>query len=143
MDAHRVPLIPVMIYEVIAATYCELAVQLEDAGFERLQYSDWVCDNIDTVGAYWTMLSLMGICPPGKFQSMVKSVKIHYISNWEFNATQGIQLGGGYSHMLQGMTPVGLVPPEVPAAVPLHMPQRLPQFTKQSEEAMNMNNWRV
>ena len=48
-------------YTTTAATYTELAKLLRENGFERLQYSDWVCDPTDTIDAYWTALSLVRI----------------------------------------------------------------------------------
>jgi hypothetical protein len=129
-------------YTITAATYRELATQLQNGGFHRLQYSDWICDPTDAADAYWVMLSLLRMQPPGKFQSTVKGIKLHHIANWAFDATHQIQLGGGYSQSLQGPTPAGLVPHNVPAFVPPQL-QQLPCYTQGSEEAMDANNWRV
>ncbi|KAI6146031.1 hypothetical protein BKA82DRAFT_3965289 [Pisolithus tinctorius] len=124
------------------ATYSELANQLQAGDFHRSQYSDWICDGADAIDAYWTMLSLMRIHPPGKLQSTVKGLKLHYIANDAFDVTQQVQLGGIYSSRLQGPTPAGLVPPNLPAVIPPG-PQPLPHHTLQSAEAMDVNNWRV
>ncbi|KAL4070121.1 hypothetical protein V8B97DRAFT_2024140 [Scleroderma yunnanense] len=125
-----------------AVTYNEVARKLQCSGFHWLQYSDWACDPIDAGDAYWMMLFLLRICPPSKFQSTVKAIKIHHIANWAFDVTHDIQLGGEYSPHLKGPTPAGLVPANIPAFVPLTL-QQLPQFTQESQEVMDINNWRI
>lgn len=112
------------------------------ARFRRLQGSDWVSDESDAVGAYWTMLSLIMIEPPGKLESTVKGLKAHHIPDWTFDVTRLIRLGGQYSPSLQGPTPAGLVPQNVPAFVPEAM-DILPRFTRVSLQAENPHNWRV
>ncbi|KAL4073616.1 hypothetical protein J3A83DRAFT_4045777, partial [Scleroderma citrinum] len=92
-----------------AATYNEVARKLQHSGFHQLQYSNWACDSIDASEAYWMILSLLRICPPGKCQSIMKAIKIHHITNWAFDATHNTQLGGEYSPHLEGPTPAGLV----------------------------------
>ncbi|KIM62642.1 hypothetical protein SCLCIDRAFT_24931 [Scleroderma citrinum Foug A] len=123
--------------------YSELGSALECAGFHRSQYSIYTCDGIRAMEAYWTMLMLMDIRPPGKLESTVKGLKLHYVSNQLFDVTDDIQLGGAYSPRLQGPMPAGLVPPNVQAAVLLVPLQRLPVYTRRSDEAMDVNNWRV
>ena len=88
------------------------------------------------------MLSLIMIEPPGKLESTVKGLKAHHIPDWAFDVTRLIRLGGQYSPSLQGPTPVGLVPPNVPAFVPEAM-DILPRFTRVSLQAENPHNWRV
>ncbi|KIO10573.1 hypothetical protein M404DRAFT_129331 [Pisolithus tinctorius Marx 270] len=119
------------------ATYNELAYVLQ-----QIQYSDWVCLHTDAIDTYWAMLSLLWIQPPGKLQSTIKGLKMHHISDWTFDVTHQVQLGGYYSPHLQGPTPAGLVPANVPSFLPLGF-QPLPRYTQESEEAMNLINWRV
>ncbi|KIM56229.1 hypothetical protein SCLCIDRAFT_29768 [Scleroderma citrinum Foug A] len=88
-----------------AATYRGLAKQLQRRGYEQCQYSDWL--NADTTAAdtYMTMLSLMRIEPPGKLQSTLKGVKIHYLADpGGLDGTNTIELGGAYSMHLRGPT---------------------------------------
>jgi len=125
-----------------AETYAELVRILTASGFRRLQGSDWVSDDSDAVHAYWTMLSLTMVEPPGKLESTVKGLKAHHIPDWVFDITEEIQLGGLYSPFLPGPTPARLVPQNVPCFPPVD-PILLPQHTQPSPQAQDTNNWRV
>lgn len=122
--------------------YSELGTLLHCDGFHQVQYSIWACDNIDVVDAYWLMLGLLDARPPSKLESTIKGLSLHHVSDWVFNVTDEIQVGGAYSPRLRGPTPAGLVPPDVPAALP-PLPWWPPLHTQQSEPAMNVANWRV
>ncbi|KIK80826.1 hypothetical protein PAXRUDRAFT_157605, partial [Paxillus rubicundulus Ve08.2h10] len=125
-----------------SATYKELANAFHAGGFQWLKYSDWICDPTNSADSYWTMLSLMQICPPGKLQSTVKGLKVHYISYWVLDVTHQVQLGGAFSPGLHGLTPAGLVPPNVPAALPFQA-ELLPDFTWESPKLLNIINWQI
>ncbi|KAI9571803.1 hypothetical protein HD554DRAFT_2002252, partial [Boletus coccyginus] len=84
------------------ATHREVAKILQSHGFERLQDSghDWFCEPADAVDVFWSILSLTGVRPPGKFQSTVKELKAHYIHDLALDITPQIRLGGEYSPAL-------------------------------------------
>ena len=129
---------------IIAATYRELAKVLRNRNYEQLQYSDWINENTTAISAYLSMLSLTRMEPPGKFQSTVKNVKVHYIAHRGLNGSDAIRLGGVHSLHLRGPTPARLVPGNVVAAVPhWAQMQQLPRFTRESQPALDRNNWRV
>ena len=125
-----------------APTYTQLVKHLQNHGFHWRQYSDWLCQDIEAIEAYWAMVRLKRILPPGKFETTVKSIKMHLVTLEEFDATPDIQLGGLYSPELEGPTPAGLVPPTIPAVVP-PPGGRLPKHTLDSEEARDHNNWKI
>lgn len=67
-------------YDFTAATYREISRLLVGRGFGHCQYSDWTKDTT-ALDAYLSMVSLMDIEPLGKFQSTLKSVKVHYLAD--------------------------------------------------------------
>ncbi|KAL4068794.1 hypothetical protein V8B97DRAFT_2024708 [Scleroderma yunnanense] len=123
-------------------TYTQLAKCLQSHGFHCKQYSEWLCHNIAAIEVYWMMICLKRILPLGKFETTMKNVKMHLVTIEEFNATPDIQLGGLYSPKLEGPTPVGLVPPTIPAMVP-PPGGPLPKHTLDSKEVRDHNNWRI
>lgn len=128
---------------ITATTYRGLAKQLQRRGYEQRQYSDWLNADTTAADAYMTMLSLMRIEPPGKLQSTLKGVKIHYLADpGGLDGTNTIELSGAYSTHLRGPTPAHLVPGNIPAVAPQVL-QPLPRFTSASEQALDMNNWRI
>lgn len=88
------------------------------------------------------MLRLRSVSPPGKFQSTVKGLKMHHISDWAFDVSEHIRLGGQFATRLDGITPRGLVPDNVQTAQP-PADFDLPLHTKPSGAARNRNNWRI
>jgi len=128
---------------VTASTYYELKKALQGADFRRLQLSDWCCDNTDAADAFWTMLTLgRTVSPPGKLPTTVKGLKLHHIPDWIYDITDDFQLGNIYYPELLGPAPVNLVPFHVPAVIP-HVMGALPNHTRNSEEARDINSWRV
>ncbi|KIM60968.1 hypothetical protein SCLCIDRAFT_26152 [Scleroderma citrinum Foug A] len=126
-----------------APTYIQLVKHLQNCGFQQRQYSDWLCQDIQSIEPYWVMIRLKRILPPGKFESTVKkNIKMHLVTLEGFDATPDIQLGGLYSPELEGPTPAGLVPPTIPAVTP-PPGGPLPKHTRDSEEARDHNNWRI
>ncbi|KIM55152.1 hypothetical protein SCLCIDRAFT_135241 [Scleroderma citrinum Foug A] len=125
-----------------SSAYCELKKALWDGGFQQLQLSDWSCDDTDAADAFWTMLTLGRISPPSKLPTTTKGLKIHHIPDWIYDITEDIQLGNTYYPELSGPAPANLVPPHVPAIIP-HEMLALPNHTRNSEEARDVNNWRV
>ena len=123
-------------------TYIQLAKRLQNRGFQQRQYSDWLCQDIEAIEAYWVMIRLKRILPPGKFESTIKNVKMHLVTLEGFDVTPDIQLGGLYSPKLEGPTPAGLVPPTIPAVAP-PPGGPLPKHTWDSEEVRDHNNWRI
>ena len=76
-------------------------------------------------------------------QSTLKGVKIHYLTDpGGLDGSNTIQLGGAYSTHLCGPTPACLVLGNIPAVAPQVL-QPLPRFTSTSEQALDMNNWRI
>ena len=129
---------------ITAATYRELAKELGSRDYDQLQYSDWINEDTTAADAYITMVSLMSINPPGKLQSTLKGIKVHYLAHPRgLDGSDAMRLGGAYSPHLWGPTPAGLVPGNVAAVAPQVPLQPLPRFTKASERALNMNNWRI
>ena len=116
-------------------------MRLTDMGFTHAQYSHWI-KNTNALDAYISMLSLMDIEPPGKFQSTLKSVKIHHQAHPDLDGTNAIRLGGIYSPDLLGPTPAHLVPENVPS-IPPQVLQELPRHTRVSAMALDANNWRI
>ncbi|KIM54425.1 hypothetical protein SCLCIDRAFT_136861 [Scleroderma citrinum Foug A] len=127
-----------------AAMYRELVKELGSRDYDQLQYSDWINEDTTAADAYITMVSLMSINPPGKLQSTLKGIKVHYLAHPRgLDGSDAMRLGGAYSPHLRGPTPAGLVPGNVAAVAPQVPLQPLPRFTKASERALNMNNWRI
>ena len=95
------------------------------------------------------MVYLASILPPGKLQSTLKSLKMHYIHHLnEMDVTNQLQLGGEFSHTLRGPTPAGLVA-QVPEGL-LHPAPVVPGpnfirpvYTRQSAMADDRFNYRV
>ena len=65
-----------------APTYIQLVKHLQNRGFQQRQYSDWLCQDIESIKPYWAMIHLKRILPPGKFESTVekKNVKMHLVT---------------------------------------------------------------
>ena len=89
------------------------------------------------------MVSLLTrIEPPGKLESTLKSIKVYYLAHPCLDGTQAIRLSGPYSQHLRGPTPARLVPENVAAVAPQVLLEP-PRFTRVSQQALDMNNWRV
>ncbi|KAI6102922.1 hypothetical protein F5141DRAFT_1008128 [Pisolithus sp. B1] len=123
-------------------TYRQIALCLEHGHFIHLQKSDWICENMDAITTYYTMLMLCTILPSGKLQSTVRGLKMHKIESHYYDISQDICLGGQYAIMLKGLTPSTLVPANVPSVEP---PDNflLPCYTQHSDAASNAANWKV
>jgi hypothetical protein len=95
------------------------------------------------------MVLLRGINPPGKLESTVIGLKMHFIQHLpEMDATDDLQLGGAFSTMLRGPTPAALVaqvPPGalIPAPVIPGVGFVRPLGTRPSPLANNRNNRRM
>jgi hypothetical protein len=98
--------------------------------------------------AWNTALSLLTIDPPGKFESTVRRLKIHYTPNIALSdVTIDCQLGGVFAPALRGPTPLGLVTQLAPALLPASaIPNaaifQLPDDTGDSPAALLVANWR-
>jgi hypothetical protein len=93
------------------------------------------------------MLLLPNIQPPGKLESTVRGLMMHFIQFPVQDVTASIQLGGAFSTVLRGPTPLGLVNPvaaalAVPPVIP-PLPFFVPLHTRPSAAAMNPANWRM
>ncbi|KAI6040485.1 hypothetical protein EDC04DRAFT_2566961, partial [Pisolithus marmoratus] len=123
-------------------TYRQITLCLEHSDFAHLQKSDWICENMDAITTYYTMLMLCNIPPPRKLQSTVKGLKMHKINSYHYDISQDIHLSGQYATTLEGPTPSTLVPTNVPSVE--HLDDfLLPQYTKCSDAAMDVANWKV
>lgn len=58
-----------------------------------MQYSDYSNPHTLPAVAWSTMVALCTINPPGKFESTVRSLKMHYIDNPHCIVTEDVQLG--------------------------------------------------
>jgi hypothetical protein len=93
------------------------------------------------------MVNLRNALPPGKLQSTIDGLKMHWISNLAlFDVTADLRLGGVWSRALMGITPRNLVTPVIglmlppPVAPAAGFP--LPQSTRPSPAAGKTANWR-
>lgn len=129
-------------------TYRQLIRRLNLAGYGRHQYSDYRRPNSDPVAVWMVMVQLCQIQPPGKLQSTLLSLKMHYIHHLnDMDVTNQLQLGGAFSTTLAGPTPQALVaqvppgvldpPPVIPGAGFVR-----PVHTRLSAMADDPNNYR-
>ena len=95
------------------------------------------------------MVQLCQIPPPGKLQSTLRSLKMHFIPHLpDMDVTNYLRLGGAFSTALAGPTPVALVdrvPPRVldPAPIILGPDFVGPRYTRRSPRANNRINDRT
>jgi hypothetical protein len=115
----------------------------------RSQYSDWISLHPVTIGYTWhTATSLITISPPGKFESTLRRLKIHYTPDILLSdLTILYQLGGAFAPILRGPTPVDLVTQLAPALLPMSaVPNaatfHLPVDTLPSVAAQQVVSWR-
>ncbi|KAF8993784.1 hypothetical protein BDQ17DRAFT_1431491 [Cyathus striatus] len=131
-------------------TYVLLGRRLMQAGFRRLQYSDFVKDKVSASGAWMTMIQLRQILPHGKLEPTIKDLKMHYIRDMPACVvTEDIKLGGRFSRTIPGPTPRDLVVQAqqrpgafinpLPAVPPPHF--RPPKYTQQTPAAADPQNW--
>lgn len=132
-----------------ARTYSQIIARLTEEGFEQHQYSDYRCEDTTGVATWTQMVSLALIRPPGKLQTTLRSLKMHYIQHLnEMDVTNQLQLGGELSPQLLGPTPVGLVA-QVPDGLLDPVPVVpgpdfvRPAHTRPSAMADNRFNYRV
>ncbi|KAH9039293.1 hypothetical protein EDB85DRAFT_1859853 [Lactarius pseudohatsudake] len=132
-----------------AITYRRLIKRLRDAGYVRHQYSDYRRPNSDPVAVWMDMVGLCQIPPPGKLESTLSGLKMHYVHHLhDMDVTQQLQLGGAFSETLRGPTPVALVD-QVPAGLLNPAPAIpgagfvRPVHTRPSAMADDLNNYRV
>ena len=131
-------------------TYRKLIRRLHLAGYGRHQYSDYLRlrPNSNPVAVWTVMVQLCQIQPPGKLQSTLLGLKMHYIHHLnDMDVTNQLQLGGAFSTTLAGPTPQALVaqvppgllnpPPVIPGAGFVR-----PVHTRPSAMADNPNNYR-
>ncbi|KAF8972292.1 hypothetical protein BDZ97DRAFT_1784071 [Flammula alnicola] len=129
-------------------TYRKLIRRLHLAGYGRHQYSDYRRPNSNPVAVWMVMVQLCQIQPPGKLQSTLLSLKMHYIHHLnDMDVTNQLQLGGAFSTTLAGPTPQALVsqvppgvlnpPPVIPGAGFVR-----PVHTRPSAMADDPNNYR-
>jgi hypothetical protein len=90
-------------------TYRHLIRRLRHAGYMFHQYSDYSRQNSSAVAAWTTMAQLCQIPPPGKLQSTLLGLKMHYIPVGDMDVTNNLRLGGAFSTALVGPTPAGRV----------------------------------
>lgn len=89
-------------------TYKRIIQYLNHHDFERYQYSGYRRPDSDPIEVWEIMLQLMTIEPPGKLQSTVLGLKMHYVLH-EMDVTEALQFGGVFSPFLLGPTPAGLI----------------------------------
>jgi hypothetical protein len=133
----------------IANTYNQLKSRLRALGFVRHQYSDYRCVAPRHPIFVWTsMIHLVHIAPPGRLQTNLLSLKMHYLPFMnEMDVTVRVRLGGDISDTLLGATPVGLIPDDVleqePAPVIPGPDFIRPRYTRASAQADDPMNYRV
>ncbi|KAH9045982.1 hypothetical protein EDB84DRAFT_1241695, partial [Lactarius hengduanensis] len=88
------------------STYRRPTKHLHDPGYVHHQYSDYRHPNSDPVIVWMDMVGLCRIWPPGKLESTLSGLKMHYIHHLHnMDVTEQVQLGGVCSTMLRGPTP--------------------------------------
>ncbi|KIL60307.1 hypothetical protein M378DRAFT_180510 [Amanita muscaria Koide BX008] len=113
-----------------------------------IEYSDYRRPNSNPVAVWMVMVQLCRIQPPGKLQSTLLSLKMHYIHHLnDMDVTNQLQLGRAFSTTLAGPTPQALVaqvppgvlnpPPVIPGAGFVR-----PVHTRPSAMADDPNNYR-
>jgi len=95
------------------------------------------------------MVQLSLIQPPGKLESTLINIKMHYIHHQnDMDVTDQLQLGGAFSTTLRGPTPAALVA-QVPAGILNPVPVIpgpgfvRPAHTRPSAAADDPNNYRM
>ncbi|KAF8063284.1 hypothetical protein FPV67DRAFT_1451767 [Lyophyllum atratum] len=133
-------------------TYRQLIALLNNAGYQRHQYSDYRSSSRKSAVRTWLdMWDLRNIEPPMKFESTVKGCKMQYYRRLDlYDITRHIQLGGLGARALRGITPAGLVNTAQQRGAQLNpLPQpvfalpggRLPRGTRNSGNAQVLANW--
>lgn len=121
-------------------TYRLLIKRLRQAGFVRQQYSNYVLVNANPVFVWNVMVQLRLIRPPGKLESTLLGLKMCR----SIDVTDRMQLGGAFSLVLRGPTPVGLVPDGMDPAPVIPGPDFVrPSFTRPSAAADDPINYRI
>jgi hypothetical protein len=86
-------------------------------------------------------MDLRAITPLGLFPSVLKACAMFFIPVPLMIATDDLRLGGVYSQVLFGPTPIGLVPLHVPFAPMAVAPNPLPVNVRDTPAARVGNNW--
>ena len=135
-------------YNFLVNMYKQLIHRLHMAGVCH-QYSDYCCPNLNPVAMWVVMVQFCLIQPPGKLQSTLHGLIMHYIHHLNnMDITHQVWLGGAFSTTLTGPTPYGLVaqvPPGMlnpPPVVP-HAGFIRPLHTRPSAMADDPNNYRA
>ena len=122
-------------------------------GFVRHQYSDYTRDSMTAAGTWLVMVNLRMIEPPGKLQSTMKSLKMHFITDIaSYDVTNRLRLGGLYSLGLPGPVPLNIVNGalyRINQGVGLHLavighpPAAVlpPRHTRRNAASLNPANW--
>jgi len=132
----------------LESTYRQLIQTLQTNGFFRCQYSDYDNPFVPAWFAWATMFALVNIQPPGKMESTVGGLKLHFFHLPAIqDVTADVQLGGVHATILRGPTPRNLVTPvaaalAVPPAIPA-LPPALPRYSHPSIGAGIPANWRI
>jgi len=131
-----------------ATVYRQFRACLNDAGFARDQYSDFQSPMTSAAHTWRTMMSLKYTDPPGRFETIIKAVKMYFMQiRVIFDPTDSVRLGGEMSHHLRGPTPRILVLPveDILDHIPVQAPPgfRIPKHTRHSNPAENPVNWLV
>ena len=94
----------------LVSTYRQIIRRLTQAGYVRHQYSDYRRPNSNPMVVWTDMVGLCLIQPPGKLQSTVLGLKMHFYPHFhQMDVTDQVQLGGAFSHGILGPTPQALV----------------------------------
>jgi hypothetical protein len=87
------------------------------------------------------MMDLRAIPPLGIFPSVIKAIQMFFINIPAMIAMVGIHLGGAYSPLLFGPTPINLIPPNVPFVQMAIAPNPLPVNIVPNAAANHGPNW--
>jgi hypothetical protein len=102
--------------------------------------------NSNPVAVWITMIQLCQIKPPGKLESTLLGLKMHYIYHLQdMDVTNQLQLGGAFSPALRGLTPTALVPARILVPGPVIPGPSFvrPVHTRPSAMANDPNNYRT
>lgn len=131
-----------------ANTYMQLIRILNQHGFMKIQKSVYMNNNTTSIHTWNTMVALMAIEPPGKFETTVDGLMMQYVHQPNILIiTPDVQLGGFLAQSLRGLTPRNLVTPVAgllnpPPVIP-PPPIILPRHTRPCVAASVPAHWNV
>jgi virulence-associated protein VapD len=125
----------------IGGVYTRIGKCLVARQYTRVQGSVYQRENTMAPAAWSHMLALRGLAPLGIFATAAKAVQMFHIPLPIMIVTDSIRLGGAYSPLLIGPTPLNLVPPGVPAVPLVQAPNPLPTGVADNAASRHGPHW--